>query len=101
MAGHVKIVCPSCSIVVRQCRCPGPHPTEYQRCSSCQKAFDRASEPKPPDYRAQWEELGRLVWEVRHLLPHPDDMVNPRDAAALRALNRYLTAPVNTTLVPR
>lgn len=34
-AGHEKVVCSVCKAVIRQCRCPGPHPVTYEVCAKC------------------------------------------------------------------
>lgn len=40
MDEHFKIVCPDCSVIVAQCRCPHSDMyIEYEQCNDCKKSL--------------------------------------------------------------
>lgn len=58
---------------------------------------DEKGERYPEYTDAQAQHLARAVWGVHFLLPHPDDVADPKTALALRNFNRALSGipPLN------
>lgn len=40
---HEKVLCSECKALIRQCRCPGPHPVRYEVCAVCRMARARVA----------------------------------------------------------
>ncbi len=51
---------------------------------------DERGERYPKYTDAQAQRIARAVWGVHFLLPHPDDVSDPKHALALRNFNRAL-----------